>query len=234
MARKKAKPRASSHKTPEDSSNDDDQASSTSPEPVYFWKPNEPTAGFLSQWYHAPFRDRSDPSKIYPTAEHYMMHHKAQLFHDAARAADVLSEPDPRKVKAYGRAVQNFDEAVWERERERVVREGNWCKFSLPVRPKSGEVTEGGGTEGKQTELRDRILATGDSVLAEASPFDRVWGIGFKAENARQNRKKWGPNLLGKCLMEVREQLRREDEEKERASKGGEEEHVPAFLWGAV
>lgn len=42
----------------------------------------------------------------------------------------------------------------------------------------------------------------------EASPSDRIWGIGFDAEHAEGNEKDWGQNKLGKALMRVREKLR--------------------------
>ncbi|CAJ2513097.1 Uu.00g012160.m01.CDS01 [Anthostomella pinea] len=49
--------------------------------------------------------------------------------------------------------------------------------------------------------------------LVEASP---IWGIGSAAKGAEhtKNRENWGLNLLGGCLMEVREQFRWEDVEK--------------------
>ena len=46
----------------------------------------------------------------------------------------------------------------------------------------------------------------------KASPYDRIWGIGFSAAKAATNRNKWGLNLLGKALMRVRERLQREKE----------------------
>ncbi|KAI0204857.1 DUF1768-domain-containing protein [Astrocystis sublimbata] len=208
------------------------------PEPVYFWRPSSPTTGFLSQWYaSAPFRDR-DPSsdKVYATAEHYMMHHKALLFGDEQIAAAILevSGTYPKAVKDLGRKVRGFDQAVWERERERIVRDGNWCKFSLPLEEEGGghrhgksednDKEEGKGEAGgvrawklgdgddaevvHAASFRDVLIkVTGDRELAEASPFDRVWGIGFVAKNADTRRRdKWGLNLLGKCLMEVRDE----------------------------
>lgn len=36
---------------------------------VYFWRETDADFGFLSQWYHCPFRDPSDPSIVYFTAE---------------------------------------------------------------------------------------------------------------------------------------------------------------------
>ncbi|KAI4870005.1 hypothetical protein F4820DRAFT_404794 [Hypoxylon rubiginosum] len=196
-----------------------------SSEPVYFWRPSQPKTGFLSQWWRSPFRDRSDPSRVYPTAEHYMMYQKAVLFRDPETGGRILSASHPGEVKALGRAVANFDYSVWKRERERIVREANWCKFSLPVSSSSNPSSS--SREDTTPTLRDALLATGDRPLVEASPADRIWGIGFKAADAEKNRRRWGLNLLGKCLMEVREQLRLEEQEKDEArekEKGGEED----------
>ena len=51
------------------------------------------------------------------------------------------------------------------------------------------------------------LLGTGSAELAEASPYDKKWGIGFDAENAEANRGRWHRNLLGKALVAVRVRL---------------------------
>ena len=68
------------------------------------------------------------------------------------------------------------------------------------------------GNAAKFTQHPDlgRFLAgTGPRVLVEASPSDRIWGIGLRASHpdaARPSR--WrGLNLLGFALMNVRDQL---------------------------
>ena len=50
---------------------------------------------------------------------------------------------------------------------------------------------------------------TGDAVLVEASPVDRIWGIGLAADDPRaRDPSIWlGLNLLGFALMKVRAQL---------------------------
>ncbi len=50
------------------------------------------------------------------------------------------------------------------------------------------------------------LLSTKNMVIVEASPSDKVWGIGLSMTNKDINDpKKWkGKNLLGKCLMNVR------------------------------
>ncbi|MFA6609070.1 MAG: NADAR family protein [Candidatus Paceibacterota bacterium] len=50
-------------------------------------------------------------------------------------------------------------------------------------------------------ELREQLLATNDEVLIEDSPVDYYWGCGADGT---------GQNMLGKVLMEVRTELRRE------------------------
>lgn len=66
--------------------------------------------------------------------------------------------------------------------------------------------------------LRMWLLATGERELVEASPLDSIWGIGFAERDAGANRQRWGQNLLGKALMEVRKRLR--EEESKRTSGG--------------
>lgn len=63
---------------------------------------------------------------------------------------------------------------------------------------------------GQHTDLREYLLGTGDRVLVEASPLDRVWGIGLAADDERAvSPDQWrGLNLLGFALMQVRETLR--------------------------
>jgi len=58
--------------------------------------------------------------------------------------------------------------------------------------------------------LRKMLLATGERELVEASPLDRIWGIGFKESEAERNRYRWGENLLGWALVHVRGRLRAE------------------------
>lgn len=51
---------------------------------------------------------------------------------------------------------------------------------------------------------------TGDRILVEANPYDRIWGIGMsKYQSGIQDPGNWrGLNLLGFALMQVRTMLR--------------------------
>lgn len=143
----------------------------------------------LSQWYESPF---SVEGVSFVTAEHYMMHRKAHLFGDVETARRILAAPTPGAAKALGRAVSGFDDQIWERHRREIVTTGNLAKFSQSER------------------LASFLLSTHDRVLVEASPVDRIWGIGLAVGDEEvENPLNWrGPNLLGFALMDVREALR--------------------------
>lgn len=142
----------------------------------------------LSQWYPAPFeRD----GERFATAEHYMMWRKARLFGDAQSARRVLASRSPAEAKRIGRGVERFDDVMWIRERFAIVVEGSRAKFS------------------QSPSLRAFLLGTGKRVLVEASPVDRVWGIGLEqSHDHAETPTEWrGLNLLGFALMEARATL---------------------------
>jgi ribA/ribD-fused uncharacterized protein len=145
-------------------------------------------ASCLSQWWPSPF---TVDGVAYATAEHWMMASKARLFGDTGAEREVLQASSPALAKKVGRLVRGFDDATWARERFSIVVEGSVHKFSA------------------HEELRAFLLATGDRVLVEASPVDRVWGIGIAADDERAaDPERWrGPNLLGFALMAARERL---------------------------
>ncbi len=146
-------------------------------------------ASCLSQWWPSPF---TVDGVTYGTAEHWMMAAKARLFGDEEAERRVLAAGHPSLAKKAGRLVRDFDEATWERERFGIVVEGSVHKFAA------------------HEDLRAFLLGTGDRVLVEASPVDRVWGIGLAAgDEGAGDPERWrGPNLLGFALMEARERLR--------------------------
>jgi ribA/ribD-fused uncharacterized protein len=142
----------------------------------------------FSQWYPAKFELGGDE---YPSAEHYMMAEKAKLFGDAATRERILRAASPGAAKALGRKVQSFDEERWRERRFGIVVAGNLAKF------------------GQSAALREFLLATGSKVLVEASPVDRIWGIGLSRDDPRSEQpEQWrGDNLLGFALMAARQQL---------------------------
>lgn len=164
-----------------------------SPPYVLFWDHRPQSDGALgpsclSQWWPAPF---AADGERFATAEHYMMWRKARLFGDEASAAAVLVTTSPARAKELGRAVSGFASATWVAHREEVVGSASLAKF------------------GADPELGDFLLRTGDSVLVEASPDDRIWGTGLGAEHPDATRPdRWpGLNLLGFALMRARAAL---------------------------
>lgn len=122
-----------------------------------------------------------------------MMEQKARLFEDEEIGKQIMDSHNPHEIRELGRKVKGFDQALWDEAKYSIVLNGNWRKFS------------------QNRDLRDFLLSTGDSVLAEASPYDAIWGIRLSAEApGADNPFKWqGSNLLGFALMEVRDELRR-------------------------
>ncbi|MET7402814.1 NADAR family protein [Dactylosporangium sp. NPDC005572] len=142
----------------------------------------------LSQWWPAEFLV---DGVLFPSAEHFMMYRKALLFGDEAVAERILTVAHPNEAKTLGRQIAPFDEAVWVRSRFEIVVEGSVAKFD------------------QNPDLRAFLLGTGDRVLVEASPLDRVWGIGLTAGDASADEPVlWrGQNLLGFALMRARYEL---------------------------
>ncbi|MDD9970707.1 MAG: NADAR family protein [Myxococcales bacterium] len=146
-------------------------------------------SGCLSQWWGARFNvDGTD----FPSAEHFMMAEKARLFRDEEALEQILGAKSPGAAKRFGRHVRGFGDAAWEAARFDIVVRGNAAKFA------------------QDQALTRYLLATGDRILVEASPKDRIWGIGLSKDDLRaQNPLQWrGLNLLGFALMKVREELR--------------------------
>lgn len=156
---------------------------------AYFWMPEDIPYGGLSHWYSAKMLD--DEGNSFLTVEHYMMYHKAMLFGDKSVAQDILSLHTPGEAKAAGRRVTGFDKERWTPHREQIVFEGNFLKFS------------------QHEKLKELLLETGNKPLVEASPEDKLWGIGFSAVDAAQHRDQWGQNLCGIAIERVREKLQK-------------------------
>lgn len=162
----------------------------------------------LSNWYEAPMFDPVS-GITFSTVEYWMMWHKAQLFTIpsnlkpglfASRMVEynygvmdkILKAKNSAEVKALGRAVQGYQESVWELHRKDIVKKGCYLKlgfcdealyFLLSLDP-----------------VNDR--------LCEASKYDRIWGVGFDQFDSRINDVSlWGLNLLGDIYQEIMVEL---------------------------
>ena len=118
-----------------------------------------------------------------------MMAAKAKLFGDLDVYEKIMETSIPKVMKSFGKKVKNFDPKIWNKENYNIVLTGNMLKF------------------GSDVELLEILRNTGDADIAEASPYDNVWGIGVKKRKGLTENDWKGCNLLGKVLMEVRESL---------------------------
>ena len=151
---------------------------------TFFWRSESP----FSQWYPAVF---IVGDVRFNCAEQYMMYRKALLFEDEVIARKILDASSPQTQKALGRKVRNFSEPVWEEQSHEIVYTGNHAKFT------------------QNPPLQAALLATAGTTLVEASPRDRVWGVGLSEDDPRiHHRKQWlGQNRLGEILTRLREDL---------------------------
>ena len=160
---------------------------------LYFWghtprSPDQVDASCFSQWFDDAFRV---DGVVYATAEHFMMAEKARFFGDEIRRQQILASSTPGQAKALGRMVSGFEQQPWDQACWHIVVQGNLAKFS------------------QSPEMKAFLLATRGRVLVEASPHDRIWGIGLHRDDPRSaDPQQWlGDNLLGFALMEVRDLL---------------------------
>lgn len=149
---------------------------------TFFWE------GPFSQWHKSDFILHGIK---FNCAEKYMMWRKATLFKDDKIAEAILKSNDPKQIKALGRQVANFDEALWKIHAKDFVLVGSLAKYS------------------QNEKMLNELLKTEGTTLVEASPYDKIWGIGLLANDPRVlDRRTWqGTNWLGEVLTLTREML---------------------------
>jgi ribA/ribD-fused uncharacterized protein len=155
---------------------------------IYFW------GEWPSNWYPCSITVKEDDKTLeFYTSEQYFMYKKAKTFGDEEIASRILFEgADPRQAKALGRQVRNYDDKVWNEKRYEIMLEANILKYS------------------QNEELLKKLLDEKykGKHFVEASPYDRIWGIGCKEKDALDDQSNWdGLNLLGKTLDETRDKL---------------------------
>ena len=120
-----------------------------------------------------------------------MMAEKARLFGDKQILSKILTANSPGLAKSLGRQVNGFIPHIWDEHCFNIAINGNYAKFL------------------QNSKLTDFILSTKQRILVEASPVDKIWGIGLSQDDSNiENPLMWrGKNLLGFALMNVRQQL---------------------------
>ena len=155
---------------------------------IYFWR------GEFSNWYPCIFIYKDHR---FNNSEQAFMWEKAMFFDDEKIAAQLLKETNPKYAKALGRQVRNFNQDFWLVASFPAMVAVNFAKWN------------------SSDYLRDLIVSTHPKKLVEASPYDKIWGVGLAQDDDRiLDKRNWkGMNLLGKALMNVRKELIEEHEQ---------------------
>ncbi|EAC7842180.1 NADAR family protein [Listeria monocytogenes] len=160
---------------------------------IFFWghqpaEDGKTSKSCFSQWWICSFKV---DGVEYNCAEQFMMAEKAKLFNDMEMREKILAAKHPKQAKDFGRLISGFQEDIWRKNRFNIVMRANQAKFS------------------QNEELKKFLMQTKNRILVEASPVDKIWGIGMAADNKNvENPLYWkGLNLLGFALMAVRDEL---------------------------
>ena len=155
---------------------------------IYFFRQHG-DYGFLSNFYDVTFiKDKF----VFENSEQCFIYMKNKTFdpNNIEHRNNILYESNPIRVNRLGKQVKNFDKKKWNKNKYKVMVDVLMCKFS------------------QNEDLKQQLLETNDSILYEASPYDKIWGIGFNIDKASvTDNSEYGQNLLGKALMEVRSKL---------------------------
>jgi ribA/ribD-fused uncharacterized protein len=152
---------------------------------IFFWD------GEFSNWYPCKFRHKGI---TFFNSEQAFMWEKAVFFNDMEMAKKIVINTDPAACKFLGRKVKGFKADVWLKIGYNVMVEVNYEKYN------------------QDTHLNFLLRQSHPKIIVEASPEDRIWGIGLHYNDDRVlDMNNWkGRNLLGIALMEVRERLIKE------------------------
>lgn len=147
----------------------------------------------LSNFHPSKF---SIDGKSYSCGEQFLHEQKALRFNDRKSAQQIMEATTPQKMKELGSHVENFSESAWKDDAPEVLHRGLMEKFL------------------QNPHLKHYLLSTGTDKLVEASRYDRWYGIGRNLwdENIMSDKEKWGYNLLGKTLQQVRQRIIELDE----------------------
>lgn len=161
---------------------------------IFFYGHTNNMYACFSNFYQCNFQEINEiNTTIFNCSEQYFMYYKCLLFNPDNKELlnNIINETSPYKIKKYGRQVQNYDDNVWSQNRFNIMKNALLLKFT------------------QNKDLKIKLLNTGDKIIYEASKFDKIWGIGyFCSQITEKSREKFGLNLLGICLMQIRDELK--------------------------
>jgi N-glycosidase YbiA len=127
-------------------------------------------------------------SERWPTSEHYF---QAQKFADEVYRQKIRKARSPMQAARLGRDRKQRLRPDWEAVKDGIMRRAVMAKFT------------------QHEELRALLLSTGEAKIVEHTENDDYWGDGGDGS---------GKNMLGRILMQVRQELRIESDAKKGAA----------------
>lgn len=124
---------------------------------------------------------------VFNCSEQLFMYLKARFFKDKTMAINILKAKTPQEAKSLGRMVRNFNGDLWNDYRDSIMLEALVAKYECC------------------SSFRKFLSEHSDKTFAEASPYDKIWGIGLEETDPNStNPDKWvGENRLGKCINKL-------------------------------
>ena len=161
-------------------------------------KENENTVGFFgelnpfSNFHRCAFRVND---KWFHSSEQYIQMKKALYFGDQAVARKIEAADDALECKRISREIKSFDADAW----NEIAGTETYLGISEKFR--------------QNTELKNTLIQTGDKNIVECS-YDKIWGSDIHLNNVNAlNKETWvGNNLLGKILMDIRNDINIEND----------------------
>ena len=157
---------------------------------VFFWK------DWLSNYQKTKFWPDAEesPMMYFTSTEQAFMYAKALFFRDYEIADLILNTDNPDRCRKLGRSIKGYDDKEWDKVRYDVFYKYNLMKYT-------------------QDEKLQKMLLDpkfDGKVFVEASPYDQIWGIGIgeEVENIEDLEYKWGRNLLGKIITNIRNRIK--------------------------
>ena len=120
------------------------------------------------------------------------MSKKAERFDDALSKNKIMSTNNPREINYLAKSISNFNQDSWNEIATEVMTTAVNANFE------------------QNTKLKNLLLGTGNTIFVEASPKDKIWGVGIAMNDERVfDQKNWqGANKLGKVLMACRDRIK--------------------------
>lgn len=135
----------------------------------------------------------NDKQHIFTSTEQAFMFEKALFFNDYETANLIYNNDNPAECKKLGRLIKGYDDNAWAKVRYDIFYKYNLLKYT------------------QDKKLQEKLLDSkfNNKIFAEASPIDRIWGIGISEDNDPEYKEyDWGRNFLGKIITNIRNRIK--------------------------